>query len=152
MLNCTFCKNIQIMEVYLRNTKSILIGLICLTYIGLFFSISLSNIFLIMLFAFCLVNIDLKQTLNALRKSAFLRMMIAMYLLQIVGLIYTQNLHNGFFLLEKKICILAVPVLVFPLLLKYLDDSDSLFRKIGLITILSSVVLLIIAFYRIYFL
>jgi len=105
-----------------------------------------------MLFAFCLVNIDLKQTLNALRKSAFLRMMIAMYLLQIVGLIYTQNLHNGFFLLEKKICILAVPVLVFPLLLKYLDDSDSLFRKIGLITILSSVVLLIIAFYRIYFL
>lgn len=136
------------MEVYQKNKKSILAGLICLTYAGLFFPIQVSNIPLILLVGFAVINFDLKQFVTSLKQSAFLKLILLMFLVQVIGLIYTANLHNGFFVLEKKITFLLIPLFVFPLLQKFNLNFSSLTRNLGYITILSSLLLLIIALFR----
>lgn len=136
------------MEVYQKNKKTILVGLICFTYAGLFFPIQVSNIPLILLIVFGIINFDVKQFITSLKQSAFLKVILLMYVAQVVGLIYTSNLHNGFFVLEKKITFLVIPLFVFPLLHKYNINFSLLIRNLGIITLLSSVIFLVIAVYR----
>lgn len=71
--------------------------------------------------------------------------MSLIYGLQIIGLLYTSNLQTGFFILEKKLSLILIPLIVLPVVLKFDPDLKALFKKLGIITILSSVVLIILA-------
>jgi len=79
-------------------------------------------------------------------------LLISFYLLHIVGLIYTQNLKQGFSEIEKKVTIFLFPILLFA--------SNELYRKkfnyilISFISgnLLASLICLGIAFYKYFFL
>jgi O-antigen ligase len=129
-------------------TKSIFTWLVGATYVGMFFPIAISNIPLIILFVFCLVHIRPSEIIACIKKYRFAQLFIAMYLLQMVGLLYTKNYPAGFFMLEKKICFLLIPVLVLPTFIKLKIEPKSILRILGIITVASSLVLFCIAFYR----
>ena len=73
---------------------------------------------------------------------------MALFLLQVIGLLYTENLKVGFFEIEKKMTFLLVPLFLLPFIRTSKIDYHFLFNRLGLITVLSSVVLLLIALYR----
>lgn len=132
----------------LKNTKSILTWLICLSYIGMFFSIPAGNIAMAPLLVFCLINFRPKDFLRTWRENAFQKIIAGLFLLQVIGLAYTSNMNAGFFMLEKKASFLLIPILTLPILQKAAMDSRDLLREIGYITLLSSVVLLVMASYK----
>ena len=132
----------------IKNTKSILTWLICLAYVGMFFSIKLSNITLIVLFLFCLFQTNPRNIVQAIRENLFSQTIIAFYILHAVGLFYTDNMPSGLFELEKKASFVLIPVIALPVFIKFEIEKDSVFRKLGYITIMSSLALLCIAFFR----
>jgi O-antigen ligase len=129
-------------------TKRIFIWLVGATYVGMFFPIAISNIPLILLFVFSLLQLRPSDIIDGINKSLFAKLLLAMYLLQIVGLLYTTNYSAGFFMLEKKVCFLLIPVLVLPTFIKLKIDANSILRILGIITVASSLILFCIAFYR----
>jgi len=127
-------------------TKSIFTWLICLAYAGLFFPIGISNITLITLFLFCLLQFKASEVFKTIEESPFAKLFIGMYSFLIIGLLYTSNLKIGLFMLEKKICFLLFPFLVLPLVKNI--NRAVVMKKLGIITIVSSLLLLCIAIYR----
>lgn len=136
------------MIAYLKNTKSILIWLICLTYAGLFFPIRISNIPLIALLLFCALKTNPTEILRTVKENIFSQIILALFFVQIIGLLYTNNFKTAFFLLEKKTHFLLIPLLVLPLLQKAGMNKNLIFKYIGFITLFSSLVLLGIAVSR----
>ena len=137
---------------FLKNTKSILTWLVCFSYIGLFFPIGVSNMTLIALLVFCVIKTKPGEILKTIRENQFSQIIIALYLLQIVGLLYTENVKTGIFILEKKVSLLLIPIFVLPLFQKEDSLEDTLIEKIGIITLLSSFCLLGIATFKAFFL
>jgi O-antigen ligase len=135
---------------YLKDniTKRIFTWLVGATYVGMFFPIAISNIPLILLFVFCLLQLKPLEMIVSIRQSLFAKLILAMYLLQIVGLLYTKNYSSGFFMLEKKVCFLLIPVPVLSAFIKLKIEPRSILRILGIITVASSLVLFCIAFYR----
>ena len=133
------------MQIDLKNTKTVLTGLIGIAYAGMFFPLIISNITLAALLGYCLIHVSLREIVDTVRKNSFSKLCIVIYVLQIIGLTYTTNYSTGFFMLEKKITLLLIPVLLLPMLQKTDLDLKSLLRLIGMITILSSLILLLIA-------
>ncbi|MBL7848583.1 MAG: O-antigen ligase family protein [Cyclobacteriaceae bacterium] len=132
-----------------KNTKRILIGLIALAYAGLFFSIPISNITLLLLLLFCVLQTPLAEYLRSFKAHPLLTLVTASYLLLLLGLLYTTNLPVGYFILEKRAGLLLIPLLAMPLFLRMEIGKDPvLFRIIGLITLFTSVALLLIGGYN----
>jgi O-antigen ligase len=129
-----------------KNRRGILSWLICIAYVGLFFPIQVSNIAYILLFGYCLFNIQLREIITTFRRNLFAKLLTGMYLMQIVGLLYTTNYKTGFFILEKKIYFLLFPILCLPVFQKF--EDRTILKKIGVITISSSLILLCVALYR----
>jgi hypothetical protein len=94
------------------------------------------------------MHVSLREIVDTVRNNSFSKLCIALYALQIIGLAYTANYSAGFFILEKKLTLLVIPLLLLPVLQKTDLDLKSLFRLIGIITILSSLVLLFIAGFK----
>jgi O-antigen ligase len=140
------------MVVNLKNSSGILTALVYLTYTGLFFPINISNLITVVLIVYCLITISPKEILDALKNNSLSVLLISIFTLQVVGLSYTSNFKTGLFMLEKKIILLIIPVLLLPMLQKYITDYHTLFRRIGLIAIISSLLLLVVACYRKFYL
>ena len=136
----------------LKNTKSLLTVMICLAYAGLFFSITINNILLGLLLVFCLLNLRPIEILQSVRDNMFPKILIALFIVQIIGLTYSDNFNNGLFILEKKASFLLIPLLLFPLFQKTNIDIKVICRWIGIITIGSSVVLFVLAVIKRFFL
>lgn len=126
--------------------------LFCLAYAGLFFELPISNVTLFLLSVSCLITLNVGKLKKSISSNWPIRLMLLFYLLHIIGLLYSENLSNGLFGLEKKVTLLVFPVLLFPALqqLPALEKS-KLFLRIGIITISSSLIFLIIAFLKKYF-
>ena len=124
----------------------------CLAYAGLFFELPISNITLFLLVACCLVTLNIGQLKKSISSNWPIRLMLLFYLLHIIGLLYSENLSNGFFVLEKKVTLLIFPVLLFPALQQLPGlEKSKLFFRIGIVTLSSSLIFLIIAFLKKYF-
>ena len=119
---------------------------VCAAYIGLLFSIPISNITLYILLTCCLFVNSFSLVSKSIRSSLPIQLLILFYILHIVGLLYSENLDNGLFVLEKKVTLLVLPVILFPSLqqLTTQEKSNLLFR-LGTITIASSIAFVIIA-------
>ena len=126
-----------------------LVWAVCAAYIGLFFDITISNITLFILLGCCLLILTIPRFVAAIKSSISVQLLIAFYLLHVVGLLYSENLNYGFFVLEKKATLLAMPLIFFPAL-QYLskDERASLLFWLGIITVLSSFVFLGIATFK----
>src|SRR6185369_6338226 len=55
---------------------------------------------------------NFKQKLEFLRRNLLLWLFITFYLLHLIALVYTNNIHEGFFQLEKKLTLLTSPVIL----------------------------------------
>ena len=142
------CKINFLMFKVFKNTKSILITLVLLAYVGLFFPLNVSNVTLIALLAFSLVKTKPKEFIESIRKNSYSQVMIGIYLLLIIGLLYTSDMKSGLFVLEKKMSFLLIPLLVLPILQREKVTDRKVFIAIGLITIASSIILLVVALYK----
>ncbi|MDZ4716535.1 MAG: O-antigen ligase family protein [Cytophagales bacterium] len=133
---------------FFKNTKSVLIVLTCLAYTAMFFSIALGNVLLGALLLFCLINTRPKEFVQSIKENVLPKLVITLYILLLIGLLYTSNYKTGFFILEKKLALLFVPLIALPLYRKHKVSGGSLFELLGYITIGSSILLLAIATYR----
>jgi len=124
--------------------SSVLNWAVCFAYAGLFFSIPFSNLTLIILLICALLMVDLGIIRDSIKSSLPIQLLIGFYLLHIIGLIYTENLSYGIFVLEKKISLLLLPLLLFPAWQK-LDsrEKSELPFRLGIITIASSLFFLL---------
>ena len=129
-----------------QNALSYLSWAVCLAYVGLLLSLPISNITLFLLLGCCLVVNSVASIRTSIQSSLPIQLLILFYVLHIVGLLYTQNIDNGLFVLEKKVTLLVLPIILFPALqqLPTQDKSDLLLR-LGLITIASSLAFVAIA-------
>jgi len=140
------------MEISLKNKKSILLWLIGIAYSGLFFPFRISNVAMILLIVYCVFSIHPREILSTVRKNPLIMLIVALFFIQVIGLLYTSNLDYGLFVIEKKIWLLAIPLLAAPAIQRHREDRESILRLIGILSMLSSVVLLGIAVYRYYLL
>jgi O-antigen ligase len=132
-----------------KNTKRILIGLIALAYAGMFLPILVSNITLFLLLLFCLLQTPLNEYIRSFKAHPLLPLITASYVLLLLGLLYTTNLPVGYFVLEKRAGLLLIPLLAMPLFQRLEVGRElGLFRIIGLITLLTSALLLLIGGYN----
>jgi O-antigen ligase len=132
----------------LKNSKSILIALICVVYISLFFSIQVNNFALGVLLAFCLLSNGVRRIPVAVKDNTVIRLFLVLYLVQLVGLTYSSNLHAGYFILEKKSAFLLVPLILLPAIQKENIDRDRLLKYTGIITVASSLALIAVALFK----
>lgn len=129
----------------------LLVWFICAMYASLFFPIAVSNFLLVLLLIFCAMKVNIREIIASIKDNAYSKIILLMYLAQIIGLIYTTNYKTGFFMLEKKLSFLLIPILLIPAMDKMDGEKlEALPRKLGLITVLSSVVLLIVAVFRMF--
>lgn len=136
------------MLAFFKNTKSVLITLICLAYSGLYFSIAVSNITLFALVLFCLINTRPSEFIQSLRQHTLPKLLAGLYLLLVLGLLYTSNQKTGLFILEKKAALLLIPLLALPLFERIQVPRSSVYGILGVITIGSSLLLLFIASFK----
>jgi O-antigen ligase len=137
---------------------------VCGAYAGMLFSITISNITLAILLAFCLATFSFSAMVNSIKGSRPIQLLLLFFLLHIPGLLYSQNLDNGWFVLEKKATLLLLPLFLFPSWQSLPVAERTRTRLyLGIITIGSSLVFLVlglvnkfindsvIAFHRDYF-
>jgi O-antigen ligase len=120
---------------------------VCLAWAGLLFSIAASNATLFVLLIFCLLSFSFSGTIAAIRGSLPVKLILLFYILHLPGLLYSENLANGWFVLEKKVTLLLLPLLLFPAWQSVphaVRSSTGL--RLGAITIGSSMVFLIWGF------
>ena len=124
---------------------------ICTAYIGLFFDIPVSNITLFVLLIGCLFTITIRGTIDSIKSSISIQLLISFYLLHMIGLLYSENLDNGLFVLEKKATLLALPLILFPAVQRFsAHERSNLLFRLGIITVASSIVFLGIGAFKIW--
>jgi hypothetical protein len=135
------------------SSKNILVWLIYALSIGLFFfPININNLALAVLLLFCAFIIKLEDVLRNLLGSHFSQLLIINFILLLFGLIYTDNLKEGLFVIEKRISFLLIPLFLTPTLLKSEINHQNLFKRIGEIGLIGSFALLLFAVFRKYIL
>ena len=139
-----------LMKLMLFKTKSIYLEwLICLCYVGLLFPTKISNVTLILLLVYSLANLNFKRLKETWKGGFFLKIILAYYFIHVIGLLYTEDLKSGLFILEKKISLLLLPLLLLPVLLLLSQfNVKSLLLKLGIITMTGSLVVLIMATFK----
>jgi O-antigen ligase len=75
------------------------------------FSVRLNAISIVVFSIFYLLEGDLHTKYQRLFKNKFALLFIGLYLLHVIGLLYTSNLKQGFFELEKKIAFVVFPLI-----------------------------------------
>ena len=106
------------------NLQYIQVLLIKIFIVTLFLPYRVSNIALILLLLFWIVNGDYRNSLQALRQKKVLMLFIGFYLIHIVGLLYSENLLNAYKELEKNI-----PLLLFPLVIASIKDETLKLKR-----------------------
>jgi len=127
--------------------------LICLCYLGLLFPTKVSNVFLILLLVYSLICTNFNQMKAAWKDSLPLKLICIYFFLHLIGILYTTNIKAGTFILEKKMALILIPAIVFPhLFFVSNEERDSLLKKIGVLTMLASLIILGVAYFKYYIL
>ncbi len=132
----------------LFTSRDILTGLILLAFAGLFFPLEISNLTLGLLLLYTIFQLKPVDYFSTIRSNRLLSLILALYIILIVGLIYSANFSNGTFILEKRLGLLLIPLLLVPALVKKKTNEEILLIGMGVITLLSSVVMIAMAAYR----
>ncbi len=133
--------------------NNILLLIVYLIYAGLLLPSLTANFILIGFLALCLF-FDLKEKLW---RYPFVNLpvlaLIIFFLLHVVGLLYSENIKQGLFDLEKKISLIAIPLLASPMFNQFSFRKIHQLRiGIGLISLASSVGFLVFSGVKYYIL
>lgn len=131
------------------NHRVVLIWLISILCITLFYlPLEVNNAALVVLIAYCSFLVTVAQIKADLVKNRLIQLLIALFIAQLIGLVYTANLKAGFFMLEKKFCFLVLPTVLVPAIRATEIKTNYIFRKVGEIAFYGSWILIVIAFFR----
>lgn len=123
--------------------------LICFAYLGLLLPIKWGNIILTFPAIYALVCFDFGKVTTLWKENLFIKIIAAYYLILLIGLLYTTDLKSGFFILEKKFSLFIIPVLLMPHLMSFSEKSlGLLLKKMGIITMSGSVMVLLVASFK----
>ena len=138
------------MDIYKEKSRKALMWLLCITFASMFFSFKVSHYAVTSLIGFCALMSSTRNIVDTTKTNRMVLLIVGMYVAQMIGLLYTDNYSVGFFMLDKKIFFVIIPVLVLSIVQDIFNDDDwrIFFLRIGYITIASSLVLLLIAVYK----
>lgn len=123
-----------------------LIHLLCIALF--FFPLGVNNVLLVILLVYSAFTVSLKDITQNLLQNRYAQILIFVFALQAIGLLYTTNISAGYFMLEKKISFLLIPLFLLPRLSKGALDFNLFFKRIGYIGVFGSLALLLIAVFR----
>lgn len=121
---------------------------LCVLVASFPYSIAINRITIIVLVANWLFEGDYKRKWSIVRSDTALLALIAFYLLHVVSLLYTSNLGEGNYQLEKKISYLAFAVVIVTSLPLSRKQFDLVLKVLVLAVIVASIVCLGYAFHR----
>ncbi len=131
--------------------NNILLLIVYLIYAGLLLPSLIANYILIGFLIFCLFFLIKEKLWSYPFDNKLTLLLVLFYLLHIVGLLYTENTKQGLFDLEKKISLIAIPLLASPLFNQLTFVNIHRLRiGIGLISLASSLGYLAFAGFRYY--
>ncbi len=90
--------------------KVIMIAALVFSVAALPFSIKACHTAIIVLLASWLFEGHWSSKIRIIRKSVLLQIMIGLFFFQMIGVAFSDNVHSGWFSMEKKIFFLLVPV------------------------------------------
>lgn len=131
--------------------NNILLLIVYLIYAGLLLPSLIANYILIGFLVFCLFFLIKEELWRYPFDNKLTLLLVLFYLLHIVGLLYTENIKQGLFDLEKKISLIAIPLLASPLFSGFsIRKIHQLRIGIGLLSLASTVGFLVFAGFKYY--
>ena len=131
--------------------NNILLLIVYLIYAGLLLPSLIANYILIGLLAFCAFFLVKEKLWRFPFANKLTLLLVLFYLLHIVGLLYSENMKQGLFDLEKKISLIGIPIFGSALFSQLrLGNIHWLRIGIGLISLASSFGYLAFAGFRYY--
>ncbi|MFM7856260.1 MAG: hypothetical protein ACKO96_31145, partial [Flammeovirgaceae bacterium] len=128
-----------------------IVGLLYALCFSLFFlPLEVNNIVLGLLVVACVVSGTLRHSFSHLKANSIIGLLIAFFFVQILGLLYSENLKTGFFALEKLISFILIPICISPVVSTYYNNRNKFLNHLALIVIGGSICLIMIAFFRFY--
>jgi len=106
-----------------------------------------SVVSLIALIVFAFVSGRWKDSIHLFRDDKMLWLFVSFYLIHVIGMIYSQNLHYGFFDLQVKLSFLLVPLFLSSILVQSGNLNKIKWTFIGG-NALAGIICLLIAFFR----
>jgi O-antigen ligase len=132
-----------------KNQDRLALLLFAFAYVGLLFPIPISNITIITLVLFCLVNTKPKEILRLVLSNRGVQFILLFYTMHIVGVAYSSDVDNAFFNLEKKSSLVLIPLFTVSFLSQRKERLISQSTLIyGLVCMGSSIFFLLIATYK----
>lgn len=129
-------------------SRDIFTGLILLAFSGLFFPLEVSNLTLGVLLLYAIFQLKPVDYFSTAKSNQLLLLILAPYIMLIVGLAYSANFPNGAFVLEKRLSLFLIPLVLVPAIVKKKTHEELLLLGIGVVTLLSSIIMMVMAAYR----
>jgi O-antigen ligase len=83
---------------------------LAIAFIALPFSIKICHAGMLLFLLMWAIEGDWKSKIEIIRRSFLLQLITALFVLNVVGLFYSRNLIDGWFVIEKKIFFLLLPI------------------------------------------
>jgi O-antigen ligase len=123
-----------------------LINFLCISLF--FFPLGFNNAMLGILIAYCILSVAPNKIWNSLIENRIVQLSVILFVVQCIGLIYTDNLSAGLFMLEKKISFLLLPLFLVPALRSVEWEVARIYKQVGMIAFYGAWLLLTIALFR----
>lgn len=134
-------------ELFHQNaSKAILAGIFLL----IFFSIRITNIFIILYIINWLAGISLKAW-SWQKRDWLLLLIISPWILELVSVLYSTHMVIGLHQVEKRLALLVVPVITLHSVNNAVNDRATVFRLAALSTVLVTFYCLLVALYNVLF-
>lgn len=134
------------MYLSVKNKQTVLLWLVVVAYAGLFLPLRISNVLLIVLILYSVLVTHPREIIRTVRDNLLLKLLLFFFLIHLIALAYSSNVDRGLFVIEKKIWLMALPLLLAPTIRRMHNLNAPYW--LGAVSLLSSCILLIIASYR----
>ena len=112
------------------------------------FSLLANSISIIALTLNWLIEGDYSKKIKSIKNNLLFYIFISFYVMHIIGMLYTTNIHDGFFELQKKLSLLVFPFVVFTSQKLNQQEIKNILKSFLLSILISSLICFINAFYR----
>lgn len=134
-------------ELFHQNTSKVILAGI---FLLLFFSIRITNILIILYVVNWLAGYSLKAW-SWQKRDWLLLLIISPWILELVSILYSTNMVIGLHQVEKRLVLLAVPIITLHSASNAVNDRTTVFRIATICTVLVTLYCLLVAVYNVLF-
>jgi O-antigen ligase len=128
-------------------TKTFFLLAVVFSIVTLPFSIRINSLSIILLSLAWILHGSFKDKISRLNKPLFF-LFISLYLIHVMGLLWTSNLRQGFWELEKKLSLFVLPIIFATTQRLSTEDKNKILKYFVFSCVAASLVCLCFAFYR----